>query len=55
MIGNNRIISKAELRGPQRQLDFGSDNTQICVPLTDTFLFTVKDCFLLRTKFKHLQ
>ena len=38
---NTGMISKAELREPQRQLDFGSDNTQICVPLTDTFLFTV--------------
>ena len=35
------MISKAELREPQRQLDFESDNTQICVPLTDTFLFAV--------------
>ena len=49
------MISKAELGGPQIQVDFGSDSAQICVPLTDTFLFTVKDCFLLRTKFKHLQ
>lgn len=46
------MISIAELRGSQRPLDFGSDNAQTCVPLTDTFLFTVKLYLLLRKKFQ---